>query len=161
MLLALTIAAALGAGMMAGLFFIFSITIMTALGRLPPPSGIASMQSINTVILNPWFFLVFFGTAAACLVLGIVPLFEMRAAGSMATMAAALFYLVGCIAVTIICNVPLNDRLAIIEPGSAQAAGVWADYLDVWTRWNHVRAVSCFASAALFTIAACQRWSAG
>ena len=161
MVWALTIAATLGTGMMAGLFFIFSATIMTALGRLPPSSGISAMQSINVVILNPWFFLVFFGTAAASLVLGIVALLDMRAAGSSAMMvAAALLYLVGGIAVTIICNVPLNDRLAIVEPGSEQAVTVWAHYLDVWTKWNHVRTMSCLASAVLFTIATAQRWSA-
>ena len=63
--------AALGNGLMAGMFFAFSVFIMTALGRLPPDHGIAAMQSINIVILNPMFLSVFMGTAAICIVLTI------------------------------------------------------------------------------------------
>ena len=56
---------ALGSGLMAGLFFIFSVCIMTALGRLAPANGIAAMQSINVTILNGFFLTVFMGTAVA------------------------------------------------------------------------------------------------
>jgi uncharacterized membrane protein len=36
---------------------------LLALGRIPAPAGIAAMQSINIVVINPWFFAAFFGTA--------------------------------------------------------------------------------------------------
>jgi hypothetical protein len=52
----LTFLAALGSGVMAGLFFAFSAFIMTAFSRLPWAGGIAAMQSINATILNPVFF---------------------------------------------------------------------------------------------------------
>ena len=48
-----TFLTALGAGMMAGLFFAFSFFIMTAFSRLAPAGGIAAMNSINVAILNP------------------------------------------------------------------------------------------------------------
>ena len=67
----LTLAAALGAGLVAGIFFAFSAFIMAALKRLPPEGGISAMQSINVAVLNPVFFLVFFGTAVAALILAI------------------------------------------------------------------------------------------
>jgi hypothetical protein len=63
----LVLLAALGSGLMAGLFFVFSVAIMTALARLMPHEGVAAMQHINAVILNPLFALAFFGTAAVCL----------------------------------------------------------------------------------------------
>jgi uncharacterized membrane protein len=66
---ALTVLAALGAGLVAGIFFAFSTFIMAALARLPAEGGIAAMQSINVAVLNPLFFLAFFGTAAIALVL--------------------------------------------------------------------------------------------
>jgi uncharacterized membrane protein len=69
---ALAVAAAIGSGLVAGFFFAFSICVMRALGRLPPDQGIATMQSVNVAVRNPWFFTAFFGTAAACLVLGII-----------------------------------------------------------------------------------------
>jgi uncharacterized membrane protein len=44
---ALTFLAALGGGLMTGLFFVFSAFMMTALARLPAGQGMAAMQSIN------------------------------------------------------------------------------------------------------------------
>ena len=63
LLFTIAFAAALGCGLMGGLFFAFSVAVMKALGRLPPAEGIAAMQSINVAILNPVFLTVFFGTA--------------------------------------------------------------------------------------------------
>ena len=66
-LFALTLCAALGCGLMAGVFFAFSAFVMKALARLPPGEGLAAMQSINVAVVNPWFLVAFLGTAAACL----------------------------------------------------------------------------------------------
>jgi len=60
LMFALTFLSALGAGLVAGIFFAFSAFIMSALGRLSPAGGISAMQSINVVVLNPLFFAVFF-----------------------------------------------------------------------------------------------------
>ena len=155
--LIVTLAASLGSGMMAGLFFVFSVVIMKALGRLPPAEGIAAMQSINQVILNPWFFAVFFGTALFGLLLTGMALFHWHSPASGFLIAATLLYLGGCIIVTIAGNVPLNDALAAKNPADDAAAAFWSRYLDVWTRWNHVRAGTCAASSVLFTLAVCQQ----
>jgi uncharacterized membrane protein len=58
----LTLLSALGSGLIAGVFFAFSTFVMRALGRLPPHEGIAAMQSINIVVINPWFMTAFLGT---------------------------------------------------------------------------------------------------
>ena len=63
-----TLLAALGCALMAGLFFAFSVSVMRGLARVPAAAGIAAMQAINIVILNPVFGLVFFGTTAVCLI---------------------------------------------------------------------------------------------
>src|SRR6476620_3456710 len=63
----LTFIAALGSGLVPGIFFAFSNFVMKALARLPPAQGIAAMQSMNVIVLNRWFF----GTAACCLALAI------------------------------------------------------------------------------------------
>jgi uncharacterized membrane protein len=148
-----TFVAAIGSGLMAGLFFVFSVTIMTALGRVPSQSGIAVMQSINKVIINPWFFLAFFGTAATCLAVAIASAFVSRSPGTSILVAGSLLYLVGCVAVTMLWNVPLNNELATVDPTSAEGAQVWARYLDLWTKWNHLRTLACLGAAALLTIA--------
>ena len=63
----LIFAAAIGCGLVAGIFFAFSSFVMAALGRLPSDHGIAAMNAINVTVINPMFFLAFFGTAALCL----------------------------------------------------------------------------------------------
>ena len=46
-LFTLTFVTALGCGLIAGLFFAFSVAVMKALACLPSAGGIAAMQSIN------------------------------------------------------------------------------------------------------------------
>ncbi len=64
-----TLTAVLGSGLIAGTFFAFSSFVMPALARLPAAQGIASMQSINVVVINPLFLGVFVGTAGVSLAL--------------------------------------------------------------------------------------------
>lgn len=143
---ALTILAAVGAGLNAGLFFIFSNTIMRAFDRLPAAGAVAAMNSINAVILNPLFFLVFFGTALLCLALLIGQL------DSPWVVAGALLYLIGCLGVTMIRNVPLNDTLAKVSPSANDMEAQWRAYRGPWTRWNHVRTVACLLATVAFVI---------
>lgn len=149
----LTLLAALGCGLVAGVFFAFSTFVMNALARLQPSLGIAAMQSINITAINPLFMLALFGTAAACITLVISSLLKWQQPGSIYLFVSSLLYLVGTIGVTIAFNVPLNDALAIVKPESSEGATLWARYLTNWTIWNHVRTVSSLAAATLFTIA--------
>ena len=52
-----------------------------------------------------------------------------------------------------VCNVPLNNAVAAMDPASSNAASLWAEYARQWTAWNHVRTISGIAAAALFLIA--------
>jgi uncharacterized membrane protein len=65
----LKLIATLGCGLVAGVFFAFSTFVMSALARLQSKEGIAAMQAINITVINPWFMIALFGTAAACLFL--------------------------------------------------------------------------------------------
>jgi uncharacterized membrane protein len=149
----LTLAAALGAGLVAGIFFAFSAFIMTALGRLPPEGGISAMQSINVVVLNPVFFLVFFGTAVAALLLAVAAIAGWSPSRPTWLLAGALLYLAGTIVVTMAFNVPLNNKLAATNAKSAEGADLWKTYLSAWTVWNHVRTVAALAACASFILA--------
>jgi uncharacterized membrane protein len=68
-LFSLTFTAAIGCGLIAGVFFAFSTFVMPALARLQPAQGIAAFQSINITVYNPWFMGAFLGTAVACIFL--------------------------------------------------------------------------------------------
>lgn len=147
---AATFLAALGSGLMAGLFFAFSTSVMSALGRMPPPAGISAMQSINVTILNPVFFAVFFGTALMSIVLIAGALAGWSDMSAAALLAGGVLYLAGCMAVTMVFNVPLNNALAATAADSAEGAVIWSRYLAEWVPWNHVRTVACLASCAAF-----------
>jgi uncharacterized membrane protein len=154
-LFALMFFSALGCGLMAGFFFAFSVCVMNALARIPPAQGIAAMQSINIVVINPWFLSTFVGTAAACVLLAIFSLVRWHRPGAVYLLVGSLLYLTGVFLVTFVFNVPRNDALAAVDPASADGASLWAGYVTSWTAWNHVRTVAALAAAALLTIALC------
>ena len=144
--------AALGCGLIAGVFFAFSSFVMSALARLDPPQGIAAMQAINITVINPWFMGVFMGTAIGCLFLTVFSLLKWHQPGNPALLVGSLLYLVVTFGVTILFNVPLNDALARVDPGSVEGAKLWAGYLSDWTMWNHIRTVGAIAAATVFTL---------
>jgi uncharacterized membrane protein len=150
------LAAAVGCGLMAGLFFAFSVAVMRGLGRVPAAHGMAAMQSINVAILNPVFLFVFFGTAALCLFVLISSLLRWHEAGALLFVAGAVLYLAGAFLTTIVFNVPMNQALASTAATDPQAAGRWADYLTNWTAWNHARTVASFIAAIALTLALCR-----
>jgi uncharacterized membrane protein len=149
----LTFAAAIGSGLVAGIFFAFSAFVMAALGRILPEQGIAAMQSINITVLNPAFLTAFLGTGVVCLALAAGSHVWWGQASGKLILAASLIYLVGCIGVTMVCNVPLNDALAAVKPSTPEAAALWLRYLGSWTAWNHLRTVAPLLSAILFMAA--------
>ena len=65
----LTFAAAIGSGVVGGIFYAFSSFVMAALGSLPSAQGAGAMKAINVTVINPVFMLAFMGTAVLCLVL--------------------------------------------------------------------------------------------
>jgi uncharacterized membrane protein len=154
-LFALTLLSALGTGLIAGAFFAFSTFVMGALGRLPAAHGIAAMQSINVVVINPWFLGVFVGTAAACAILVAAALLTWQEPGAMLLLVGALLYFAGTFLATMFFNVPLNDALAAVAPDSSDGASLWSRYLITWTNWNHVRTIAALVASAVLTIALC------
>jgi uncharacterized membrane protein len=147
-------ASAIGAALVSGIFYAFSTFVMGALGRLEPRQGIAAMQSINIVVINPLFFLAFFGTGALCAATIIAALVPGTGVPLAPAVAGGVLYLVGCLGVTIAGNVPLNDRLAEVQPDDAGAESLWHMYLVRWTRWNHVRTAASLAASAFLLVAA-------
>lgn len=142
--------AAIGCGLVAGIFFAFSSFVMPALGRIPPDQGINAMQSINVAVMNASFLSLFVGTGAICLALLAGSYVWWEGTSGKLLLFASLLYLVGCFGVTRACNIPLNDALAAARPATPEAAALWARYLRRWTMWNTVRAVASTASMALF-----------
>ncbi len=152
-LFTLTFAAALGCGLVAGVFFAFSTFVMNALARLPAGEGIAAMQSINVTALNPWFMTAFFGAAAACVVALVFALMRWHEASAVYLLVGSALYLVGTLLVTLVFNVPKNEALASVAPDDPNGPSTWTRYVTSWTAWNHVRTAAALAAAAAFSTA--------
>ena len=130
-------------GLMAGVFFAFSVSVMLGLDAIEPGRAVAAMQSINDKIQNPVFLLAFAGVpVAAGATGGLLLALGHRGAGVTFLLAAGV-YLLGAFLPTIVVNVPMNDTLAAAgTPDDAEhAARLWADYSPRWTAWNSARAV--------------------
>ncbi len=145
-------AALLGSALVGGIFFAFSSFVMKALARVPSAEGIAAMQSINVVVLNPSFLGAFFGTAVLSLGAGGLALAGWGRPFAAFFLGGALFYLVGTYLVTLRGNVPLNDQLAALSATDPAARDVWAHYLGRWTMWNHVRTAAAMVAALLYSL---------
>jgi uncharacterized membrane protein len=144
---------ALGSGLMAGLFFTFSNFVMKALGKTQPTQGIAAMQSINITILNPLFFIVFMGTAVTSILLPVSLIWRGPQPNSIFLIMGGICYIVGVMVVTIVFNVPMNNKLEAVDAESNEAHTLWQRYLTDWTRWNHVRTVASVLAMLFFILA--------
>jgi uncharacterized membrane protein len=149
----LTFATALGCGLSAGVFFAFSSFVMPALDRLAPAQSIRAMHSMNRLAVTPVFMSALFGTALACVVLGVWVVTSWGERPATLALAGCSLFLVGAIVVTVAANVPLNDALMKVDPEAADAATRWSSYLSDWTAWNHVRAGTAIAASGLLIAA--------
>lgn len=151
----LVVVAALGAGLMGGVFFAFSAFVMPALRRIPDLTGARAMQEINRTAVKPPLMIALFGTFAVCVVVAVAALRSVHDRPSPWLLAAGITYFVGAVMVTAVGNVPLNDRLDKVDLGAdrSKALSVWHSVEQSWTSWNHVRTIGCLVASALFVVA--------
>lgn len=143
--------ASVSAGVLAGIYGIFSNTVMPALAASPDKTAVRVMQDINRLIVNPLFLLFFMGSALASITLlilaGLTGQLTWLTAIASVMLSATLFTTIGI-------NVPLNNALKETTLDSTNLPTLWQHYLDRWVRWNHIRAILCALSAFLYALAA-------
>lgn len=133
----IVVTAIAGASMITGLLFAFSNFIMHALAELQPEHGMFAMQQINEKIINPLFLFFFLGTPLLCLMIAGYCLFHLDVAHSVFLLLGSIGYIIGPFGITVRCNVPLNDKLAAVQP--MEGSEVWSHYQVNWQRCNHIR----------------------
>ena len=138
-------------GAVAGVFFAYSVSVMTGLDAVRPDQAIAAMRSVNEKIKNPVFLPAFLFAPVAAVVTGVLLLVQGRRTAGLLFLLAAAAYVLGALVPSIAVNIPMNDALATVKvPATAEgAARVWSDYSSRWTLWNHVRTVSSSVSLLL------------
>lgn len=145
--------AALGSGLIGGIFFAFSTFIMASFATLPGEGGIAAMNAINRVILRSWFMPVFIGVAILSVILVVLAIRQWNPVSGSLIITGAALYIVATFISTVVFNVPLNDKLATFQGNEPAALEFWATYLRDWTFWNHVRTIAPLAASVAFMAA--------
>lgn len=146
MLTTILIVSCLLAGLIAGLFYGYFVSVNIALGRLDNKTYVLTMQSINSAILNPWFFLSFMGTLVALPLSSILLYRNASGAAFNWMLAATIIYILGNFLVTAAGNVPLNNQLAAFQSASAaDSAFAMARkaFEQPWNRLHNIRTIAC------------------
>lgn len=135
------IAATVGAGLVAGLFFAFQTAVMPGLARTDDRTFVAAMQDMNVAILNPVFLTVFTAPLIAFVVAAVT-------GPSRAWVIAAGVLYLAMFVITVAGNIPLND--ALLAVGATQDAAALETarqaFEDPWNRLHLVRTVAVVAS---------------
>lgn len=140
-------------GIMAGVYFAFSVFVMKSLAQLPALQAAQVMNKINDVIVNTLFLPIFFGSTFCYAGFIVWQFADWQSGYSELIIAAAIIYITGMFLVTAFGNVPLNNRLKAGEANDAELALLWQHYLDKWAQLNHLRTISCIISLMLLGIA--------
>lgn len=147
------IVAMLLAGLVAGLFYSYACSVTGALGKLPDREYVMTFQSINTTILNAWFFTGFMGSL---IVLPLATWLSYRADAPFSfwlLLSASVLYAVGVFGVTIFGNVPLNNMLGCFNMATATPQDISSLRERFESPWNKLNLIRTIAAVLSFLLA--------
>jgi uncharacterized membrane protein len=138
------LAATMTTGLMAGVFGLYTHTIMRGLGRTDDRTFVGAFQAIDRAIINPWFMVSFLGALVFTALSALLHIGRTERTVLTWVLVALLLYAV-VFAITITVNVPLNDAIkAAGDPDRIpDLAAVRAQFNEAkWARWNLVRTLA-------------------
>ena len=144
------------AGLMAGLFYAWSISVTPGIAQVNDQNYLQAFQSMNRAILNPAFFTAFMGQAVLLPLLSYL-FYQSPIEGQFRyILGATLLYWVGCMAITMFGNVPLNETLEALQIDrlSPEQSSIFRKgFEQKWNRLNWIRTISTLLSLILLIVA--------
>ena len=148
-----------GSGLIAGLFWGWSVSVSRGLAGVSDRTYVSTMQSVNRAILNPVFLIVFMGSIFVLAGAALAAFLNGETRRGWWMTGAAITYAVGVFGITAAGNVPLNEQLDAfdLEGGTDDAvAAARRKYERPWNRLHYIRStlsvlVVALASAAALT----------
>ena len=139
-------------GLMAGIFFTWSNTVKPGIGKLVDIEYLRALQSMNRVILNNVFRIVFFG---AIISLALIPVFYFNLYPKnifwLFTL-SFIIYLVGVLGVTALGNIPLNEILDKTNLESITLEEIKDLRESIEVKWNNFNLIRSISSLITFTL---------
>ncbi|RYH74023.1 DUF1772 domain-containing protein [Flavobacteriaceae bacterium 144Ye] len=136
-----------------GFFFAWSVSVILGTKKIGDFTYLETMQSINKEILNPVFFIVFFGSLIT-LILN-AALQNNNKLMFWLLLTSAIIYLIGTFGVTAFGNVPLNNELDALDIKALNTTELknFRDYYESnWNQYHNIRTLSNMISFILLLI---------
>ena len=137
-------------GLSAGFFYAWQVSVIPGTKKITDGSYLEAMQLINRAVLNPAFFIIFFG---ALILLVWSTYLEYKAGISLTfwlTLGAAVVYLIGTFGITAIGNVPLNESLNVIQLNTLSVEELNATRTNYELPWNRLHLIRTIFSLISF-----------
>ncbi|MEP3421469.1 MAG: anthrone oxygenase family protein [Erythrobacter sp.] len=145
---------ALWSAIIGGVFSAFSEFIMSALLKAEPASGIEAMQHINRDVIKTQFVAGILSIAVFSVLFAAYSFAAFDGAALVTLILASLVYVPSVFLMTMLGNVPMNNRLDSVDHTSAEAHSYWIEYGAKWTRLNHFRSFGSILTSGLYIFAA-------
>ena len=140
--------------MVSGVFLTFSDFVMRSLDGAKTAAGVEVMQVINREVFRSVFMVLLLGMSALSPLLIGYAYFGVAGPAAALIMTGGVVYLAGVFAVSLVFNVPMNNRLDAKEYSGTEAATYWTNtYMPQWTFWNYARAIASAGAAVCFLTA--------
>ena len=145
---------ALWSAIVGGVFSAFSEFVMSALRKTETSGAIEAMQHINRDVIRTQFVAGILSIAVFSTLVTLYSFAAFEGAALVTLVLAAAVYLPSVFLMTVLGNVPMNNRLESLDHTSAEAHAYWLEYGEKWTRLNHFRSLGSVVTAGLYLIAA-------
>jgi uncharacterized membrane protein len=134
-----------------GLYFGYSVSVNGGLHRLNDSEYVRTMQSINAVIQNPLFFASFIGPVVL-LPLAAVLHTDANPMQFALLLVSSVLYVAGSFGITMVGNVPLNERLAKFDASKSSGNEIAQARAGFEKRWNRLHTIRTIASVAAIVL---------
>lgn len=138
-------------GLSAGLFYAWSVSVIPGTQKINDLSYLITMQSINRAILNPAFFIVFFGSLIA-LTCSSYFTYGISTKGFWFLLIATVTYFIGTVGVTGLGNVPLNNELEALNIPALSTKEVAEFRMYYESQWNKLHTLRMLFSVLAFVM---------
>ena len=139
-------------GLMAGIFFTWSNAVKPGIGKLSDIEYLRALQSMNRVILNNAFRIIFLG---AIIAVALVPVFYFNLYPKnifWLFVFTLVIYWIGVFGVTVSGNIPLNEILDKTNLESITSEEIKTLRMSIEVKWNNFNLIRCISSAITFLI---------